>query len=175
MWTRRFLLVSLTLALGAACGDDTRTGATDAGSDAGPPPAGDYASVAQVFSTGCALSASCHGGAGPGAAGLNLQAARDGETTYDALLVDVASCQYPPMPLVDPGNPDNSWLYVKMTGPHEGARITFEPEAGFTPPSGCGTTGAAPFGTLMPQGLSSPDPRAAIVRAWIENGAPGPE
>ena len=106
------------------------------------------------------------------------------------VLVGQAACQYDAMPLVDPGRPENSWLMVKLVGPHMGGRIEFTPamdwDPGLTPDamgrypaSICPLTdrGEISFVVLMPQGSSmglSAD-RVELIRTWILNGAPGPE
>jgi hypothetical protein len=168
----------------AACG-----GGGGGGSDAGPTPLpGTYENVASIMMTGCAFN-SCHGGSGQGASMLNLQTAiADGTLVED--LVDVPSCQYSAMPLIDPGDPDNSWLWIKVAGAHDAmGRLEFTPdpswEPGITPDamgnypsSTCPLTqgGDIVFGTIMPQGAPNglDASRAATIREWIEAGAPGP-
>ncbi len=99
----------------------------------------------QVFSVSCAFS-SCHGDAA--AAGLSLV----GDDVHASLMEhQVASPT--DMPLVDPGNPEGSWLYQKV------AR--------------CAPESAAGPASHMP--LNSPtllDPEVvAMLRVWIEDGA----
>ena len=163
-------------------------GPPDAGAtiDAAPTPA-TYANLAALFERSCSFN-SCHGGVGAGSARLNFAAARGRGTPYTMLLNGVAACEYSAMPLVDPGHPDNSWLFLKCAGPHMGMVPTFTPSAtwdpglvrrmdGTYPPSECPQTvlGVIDFGTTMPQGTVGLEPADAdMVRRWIEAGAPGP-
>lgn len=94
-----------------------------------------------VFTPSCAFS-SCHG-AGAGAGGLDLNAG----SSYDAL-VDVASTGAPDQTLVIPGDPDGSYLMLKLDGDPS---IT---------------------GDEMPPGASLESERLELVRAWIAAGAP---
>ncbi|UJR85935.1 hypothetical protein [Sandaracinus amylolyticus] len=176
------LMLSLSMILAACGGDDDGSTPDDAGSadartpvDAPMAPQGTYESVAPIFDRACSF-ASCHGGAGDGAGGLNFEAAERAGQSYDEILVNQPACQYDAMDLVEPNDPENSWIYVKMAGPHDGPDIDFTPEAGWTfdPGTTCRGTTPGDFGQLMPQGVTMPSADAAIVRAWIENGAPGP-
>ncbi|MES2643310.1 MAG: CxxxxCH/CxxCH domain-containing protein [Myxococcota bacterium] len=83
----------------------------------------------------------CHSTGGR-AGGLDL------ETSAHSALVGVSSALYPDRTLVVPGAPDASFLYAKVTG-----------------------AAAASEGTPMPPsaGLSAED--AAVLRAWIADGA----
>jgi hypothetical protein len=124
----------------------------------------------------CVFSA-CHDSISPGG-GLNLEGPLASGTMREAL-VGVSSCQYDLMPLVDPGNPDNSWLWLKLSGPHTAANVlefTASPTWIPDPRPECPTPPMiSPFGVMMPQGSSGLDPmRANIVRGWILAGAPGP-
>ena len=148
-----------------------------------------YEQVEAIMMTSCAF-ATCHGGAGAGAAELNFMAEIGAGRPLTEVLVGQAACQYDAMPLVDPGRPENSWLMVKLVGPHMGGRIEFTPamdwDPGLTPDamgrypaSICPLTdrGEISFVVLMPQGSSmglSAD-RVELIRTWILNGAPGPE
>ena len=180
---RSTLFAAILLSLLSACG-----GGGGGGTDAGTP-MGTYAEVAPILMTSCAF-ASCHGGAGRGAGNLNFQSAMAAGMPLTTVLNDVTSCQYSAMPLVDPGDPDNSWLWIKLTAMHgAGGRIEFTPDPSWDPGIEPDATGRYPssicpltsggdivFGVLMPQGTTtglSPE-RLAIIRAWIENGAPGP-
>ena len=158
--------------------------------DAAPTaPPGTYANVANIFALSCNFS-SCHGGAGQGSAMLNLQRS----ITAGTLVADLSrpSCEYGGvggMPLLTPGDPANSWLYLKVQGPHSGMDLTFTPSAtwnhggltpdamGHYPVSTCPLTqaGAITFGQLMPMGTAGVTPsQAETLRAWIAAGAPGP-
>ncbi|AKF10658.1 hypothetical protein [Sandaracinus amylolyticus] len=183
-FARRSSILIVLLMLAGCGGDDDATPGTDGGSppvdarvqmDAPMLPSGTYESVAPIFDRACSF-ASCHGGAGDGAGGLNFEAAERAGQSYDEILVNQPACQYDAMDLVEPNDPENSWLYVKMAGPHDGPDIDFTPEDGWTfdPGTSCRGTSPGDFGQLMPQGVTMPTADAAIVRAWIENGAPGP-
>lgn len=148
-------------------------------------PAGTYAEVEPVFETACTFSG-CHGGRGPGAAQLNFESGG----VYDSL-VGVTSCEYDALPRVEPLDPEGSWLWIKLTRMHDAdGWLDFTPAPtwdpgiapdgeGMYPASECPLTdeGQIRFGERMPMasdgGLDVE--RLAIVRAWIENGAPGPE
>lgn len=183
---RRLARLSLflpALAL-ASCGSSPRP--SDAGSDAGPPLPGTYANVAMIFTTSCAFT-SCHGGTGPGASMLNLQSSIAAGTLVEDLVAQPA-CQYSAMPLVTAGDPERSWLYLKIAGAHSGTSVDFTPEASWDPgitPDAMGNypssvcplveRGDIVFGTMMPQGTMGLDAsRAETIRLWIEAGAPGP-
>ncbi len=140
------------------------------GADAEPPIEPTYDNVQMVMQRSCSLSSACH--ASRGRAGLTYEGLMD----FTEPLVGVPSCQYPPMPRVDPGNPDNSWLMIKIDGMYDAdGNIEFTPEAGFTPPTGdpdCET-----FGTVMPQNATPiplPMREVTMFRDWIAAGAPGP-
>lgn len=182
----RWLAVPLALLaslLGASCGNAEYD--TDAGPDAGPPLPGTYANVVSILETSCNFP-SCHGGTGAGASQLNLATSIAAGTLVADLMQP--SCQYDAMPLLTLGDPSQSWLYLKVAGPHAGARLDFTPSAtwdpginpdamGRYPASECPLTerGEITFGTMMPQGSTGLDAaRAATIRMWIEAGAPGP-
>lgn len=99
------------------------------------------------------------------------------------------SCQYSLMPMLTPGDPMNSWLYLKVAGAHTGLVIDFTPDAawdhgglmpnamGQYPTSTCPLTshGAIVFGQIMPMGTGGlPSRVAETIRLWIAAGAPGP-
>lgn len=175
-------LASSSLVL-ASCGSPTP--AADAGSDAGPPLPGTYENVSMILTSSCAF-ASCHGGAGAGASQLNLATSLAAGTLVEDL--SMPSCQYSAMPLLTPGEPSQSWLYLKVAGPHMGARVDFTPAASWDPgitPDGMGNypastcplveRGDITFGAMMPQGSMGLDAsRAETIRLWIAAGAPGP-
>lgn len=87
--------------------------------------------------------ADCH--AGPGSSdGLDLTL----ERAYDEM-VDVPALQNSSLDLVEPGDPENSYLIIKMVG---GARMS---------------------GRIMPRGRPArPESEIDIIRAWIADGAP---
>ena len=171
--------------LAASCGSPAPA-PSDAGSDAGPPPDPTFENVSMILSSSCAF-ASCHGGAGAGAAMLNFERSIAAGTLREDL-VDQPACEYSAMPLVTAGDPTQSWLYLKAAGPHTGTDLDFTPDTswdpgivpdamGRFPASTCPLTerGALSFGQLMPQGTTGLDgARAETLRLWIANGAPGP-
>lgn len=200
---RAWLVCALALAL-SACPTTPPTPANDAATpevdaappphDSGPPddawvmpPPGTYENVTRIFTASCNFS-SCHGGAGAGAAMLNLQRSMTAGTLV-ADLVAHPACEYDAMPLVDPGHPENSWLYLKTTGPHTGTTVDFTPDAswdhggltpnasGNYPASTCPLTASGDiiFGDMMPQGTMGVTAlQAETLRMWIADGAPGP-
>jgi len=100
-----------------------------------------------IFNPSCSFS-SCHGGKSPPAIRL------DGADLHAVLLGKPGGADTP-MPLVDPGKPDNSWLYQLV--------------------SRCEPTDASGFPhTHMPYNAPTLlDPRlVATLRAWIAAGAP---
>jgi hypothetical protein len=103
--------------------------------------------AANVFVPGCSFS-SCHG-TGGSAGGLNFE----GDLHADLLAHQVIGNT--DLPLVDPGNPEGSWLYRKMSecepSDRNGATVSHMPLN-------------APF--LLSPGL------VATVRDWIAAGAP---
>ncbi|MEZ4699596.1 MAG: hypothetical protein R2834_04645 [Rhodothermales bacterium] len=94
-----------------------------------------------IFTTSCALSG-CHAGASP-QQGMNLSAGQ----AY-ANIVNVPSNENPQMNRITPNDPDNSYLFLKISG----TNIS---------------------GSRMPLGGSPlSDDKIAMVREWIEDGAP---
>ena len=106
-----------------------------------PEPAAEatLAQVSEVFAVSCAISG-CHSGGEP-AAGLSL------EGDFAALIVGVDSGQRPDFKLVDPGNPDKSYLLIKVRGDDE---IVSQ---------------------QMPPGAPLTAEQVEIIRAWIASGA----
>ncbi|MBN8613152.1 MAG: hypothetical protein J0L92_21350 [Deltaproteobacteria bacterium] len=183
----RVLVCSCALgSLLTSCGSPPPPVPADAGRDAGPPAEGTYENVVEIMRLSCAF-ASCHGGSGAGAAMLNLERAIAMDTVRETL-VEQPACMYDAMSLVTPGDPEASWLYVKVAGSHTGPRLDFTPaedwDPGITPDamgnypaSTCPLTerGDLSFGAMMPQGSGGLDAsRAETIRLWIEAGAPGP-
>jgi hypothetical protein len=177
-------------ALLAGCGDDSGpAGPQDSGFDAHQAPIEPvYAEIERMFNRSCVFSA-CHGGSASGVGAMNFQPLLDAERPLTEALVDVPACQYHLMPRVDPGNPDNSWLWIKLDpermDPSTG-EIVFEPDPSFdgSEPNphhdspNC-PLGPDDFGHNMPYAPGSPSPMRAneleAVRQWIELGAPGPD
>lgn len=122
---RRTPLVSLAavsaLAAGLAslsCGGD---GAYSDGGVTNPPPTATLSSLqTSIFTPRCAVSG-CHVGAGA-PEGMDLSAG----LTYGNV-VNVASGELPQFLRVEPGDPVNSYLYMKITGDARifGARMPF--------------------------------------------------
>jgi polyvinyl alcohol dehydrogenase (cytochrome) len=110
-------------------------------------PASWAAIQANVIGPRCA---GCHGGSG-GLSGL------DGCLTGYSVMAGVPSTALPSMKRVEPGDPDRSWLMVKLDGTQD--RFDAQCAGGF-----CGS--AMPPGAV----LLAPEQRAAI-RAWIRDGA----
>ncbi len=169
--------VGLTFgALASGCGGD------DAPGDTRNP---HYVAAENALKTGCfASNANCHGGTG-GLAGLNLGAAIAAGDVRTAL-VNVPACEYSVMDLVEPGDPANSWLIVKVTGDIVSMEEATPPTAFygdlvFTPSSSwnesmkCNQT-IRGFGQRMPQVAPFEIQAAhlAALETWIEMGAPGP-
>ncbi|MFP4600606.1 MAG: hypothetical protein ACLFVJ_20290 [Persicimonas sp.] len=98
--------------------------------------------VSHILETNCG---GCHSGSEP-AAELDLV----GDDAYDTLLE--ASAQVPELNLVEPGSPDDSYLWLKLDGDEsiEGSPMPIDPLDGSR--------------TLT-------DPELADIRTWIENGA----
>lgn len=126
-------LLALSLAAGCAAKDSGGAEAV----------ATDWATVHdEVLTPSCGFS-SCHGG---GAGGLTL----DGSDADHGRLVGAAAIGLAGATLVVPGAPDDSYLWVKMSG--EGDRA----------------------GDVMPPGGSLDADALAQVRGWIAEGAAGP-
>ena len=181
---RYHYLLTLQLLLILGCGDD----------DPPSPPEATYEAVEEIVRQSCATSAAaCHGGPGEGAGRLNFGRRLMAGEPITLALNAVSACQYDRWSLVEPGNPDESWLMIKLLAAHdaEGVITGFTPDAawdpglmpdesGRLPVSDCPLTvdGAISFGTNMPQIRGNPMPlspeKIDIIRRWIEAGAPGP-
>lgn len=154
-----------------------------------------YENVGKVIERSCALSNSCHGGTGPAKARLNFDSFTDRDKPFTQPLLNVASCEYSFMPRITPGDPDNSWLFQKLTRPTDPATgmMVHTPDAawangGLTPgedglfrPSVCplvGRDGMISFGHVMPDSVDGSQPLESreieMFRQWILMGAPGP-
>ena len=139
-------------------------------------PTGTHAEVLEIVERSCGARASrCHGGTRGGAFRLVEGDLRRG-------LVGVQSCSYSILPLVDPSNPEGSWLIAKLEGDHDAeGRLLFAPDPDWSPDRGADCPSprmGADFGYLMPERVGAPQRLAArdrlAFRAWIEAGAPGP-
>ena len=178
----------MTLCFACACqssGDVQRSedaGAVDASEvDAGAVDAGrpaSYLAVHDIFMRSCSY-ARCHSGS---LVGGSLQFPLQGD--YASALVDIPSCQYPDLPRVAPGDPERSWLMIKLTAqvrPKDDPLadyILFEPETGWDASKrGCRDEepdGKPLFGQRMPLTAPNllPDAELAAIREWIREGAP---
>ena len=171
------LLVALSLV--CACGDDASPAALteDAGRDAGTA-AGSYPAVREIFARSCAYQR-CHSGVPIGGA-LNLAEG----SNYAEALVNVPACEYPELMRVKPGDPDRSWLLIKLTAkvrPKDDPLadyILFDPAPDWDA-SQRACRDQAPdatplFGQRMPLTAPNllPDDELAVIREWIREGAP---
>ena len=136
---RRSLLLVAALLWTGCGGDDSTLGPDDDGEGDGELTEATLAQVSGVFSVSCALSG-CHSGGEP-TADLSL------EGDFAARIIGVASGQRPDLKLVDPGNPDSSYLLIKVRGDDE---IVSQ---------------------QMPPGKVLPAEQVEIIRAWIASGA----
>ncbi len=142
---RRLAAPLLATLLGGCAGSGEGLNANglpiDSGNGAPPPLSADFQSIQDnVFTPICAR---CHSGASA-PEGLQLDAAH----SY-ALLVGVPSTEVPSLDRVDPGNPDNSYIVLKLEGAPAIAGVQM------------------PFG-----GPYLPQSTIAVIRQWITNGAP---
>ena len=140
---------------------------TDAGDDAATEdaPAEDapasFSEVQTLFTRTCAMPA-CHGRGPDGGGGSGGLFLTDGVTSHRSM-VDRPSDQVSSVRLVVPGDPDNSYLVMKVEGTMR-ARL----------PVQCAVSpGRNPCGVQMPQ-LAAPLTPAerALIRNWILAGAP---
>ena len=138
----RFMRLSLLLTaalLWAGCGGEDSTVGPDESAVEGSRTEATLAEVSEVFAVSCAFSG-CHSGGDP-AAGLSL------EGDFAARIVGVASEQRSDLKLVDPGNPDKSYLLLKVRGDDE------------------------IISQRMPPGNPLSAEQVEIIRAWIASGA----
>jgi len=134
-------LVSLSAAL-AGCGDAPAVGNHTPGRGGA---AGTYEGITSGLMVPRCATSSCHGGAYPVAS-----PSCDAERWYDAS-VGMPSLQAPGLNLIEPGDPERSYLVHKLRGTH-------------------GLAGGG--GARMPV-ADTPldDAEQAAVEAWIANGA----
>ena len=135
---RLSLLLTAAL-LWASCGGDDSTVGPDGSDGAGQLTEASLAQVSEVFAISCAFSG-CHSGGDP-AAGLSL------EGDFATRIVGVASEQRSGFLLVEPGNPDESYLLLKVRGDDE------------------------IISQRMPPGNPLSAEQVEIIRAWIASGA----
>lgn len=118
--------------------------------------------------SGCAV-ASCHGTTAE--ADLDLASA----TNLRTLLVGVAACEAPALKLVEPGDPARSWLWIKLTADVNSANSgDLKSQTAWGEAGNC--AGAPGFGKRMPRvaPYQWSDDDLAVIKGWIEAGAPGP-
>ncbi|MYF93459.1 MAG: hypothetical protein F4184_15700 [Gemmatimonadetes bacterium] len=133
---RRLSLLLTAALLWASCGGDDSTVGPDG---EGTLTEATLAQVSEVFAVSCVTSG-CHSGGEP-AAGLSL------EGDFADNIIGVASGQRPDLKLVDPGNPNKSYLLIKVRG--DGEMISQQ----------------------MPPGNPLSAEQVEIIRAWIASGA----
>jgi hypothetical protein len=102
---------------------------------------------------------------------------------YASVLVGVPACEYERLARVEPGSPERSWLFIKLTADVRAQDdpyadyILFEPPADWNADQrGCRDRtehGTPLFGQRMPLTAPNmlPDAELQVVRAWIETGA----
>lgn len=118
-----------------------------------------FSQVQELFTRTCAMPA-CHGRGANGGGGSGGLFLTDAMTSYEAM-VNHPSDQVGRLRLVAPGDPDNSYLMIKVEGTMR--RL-----------ADCATSpGRNPCGVQMPQ-LAAPLTTAerALIRNWIRAGAP---
>ncbi len=164
MSLQRFLpgVLSISIALVAACGEDdpddpadAAPGAPDAMQQDQPDAmplsqscmdAQDHSDLAwiqdNILTPGCAGFDSCHKGAAAQAGGLNLESGQS-----EAALVGIDSVRFTDWKLVVAGDPDNSYLMVLLTG--EGGPLADE------------------VGTMPYNNPKLCDPKIDAIRRWI--------
>ena len=116
MELRRAAAAVLVLALLPACGgDDSSLGPADEDENGEREPVTLARLATEIFTPKCATSG-CHAGT-TRAGGLSLEADEVAE------IIDAASQQQPSLKLIDPGNPDDSYLIRKVRGTGSEARM----------------------------------------------------
>lgn len=138
-----------------------------------------YAKLDTIIGERCAISR-CHSGP-TFAAGLYFP--RD--KNFRDQLVNVPSCEYDRMMRIEPGNPEKSWLMVKLASdvyetPERSGWIKFTPEPGWIPSDDLcafeSETGTPLFGMRMPLTVPNKltEDEIESFRLWIQLGAPAP-
>lgn len=144
--------------LGADTGSEPVTdAAADADEDVPATPV-TFTQVQEIFTRTCAMPA-CHGRGADGGGGSGGLFLTDDSTSYGAMVNQPAD-QLRRMQLVAPGDPDQSYLVVKIEG-----TMRQHPECATSP-------GRNPCGVQMPQ-LAAPLTAAerTLIRNWIRAGA----
>lgn len=145
-------------------GADVADGGDDAGVDGSADDGGgddvavaavSFAQVQAIFTRTC-ITMACHGSSGSG--GMRLRNAVESH----AALVGRPSDQVPSVQIVAPGDPDNSYLVMKLEGSMR-RRLPTECRV---------TAGRNPCGAQMPQ-LAAPltQEELTLIRSWIAAGA----
>ena len=142
----QWFYVLLTAFVVAGCSGDGTTLGPDGRPDSGAPefPPTDITLgqiTTEIFAVSCAFTG-CHAGGSP-SGNLSLEA-----DFVAGELIGVASNQVPDLKRVDPGNPDGSYLLMKVRG----------------------TEGIA--NSQMPLGGTLTDAQSEMIREWIAGGAP---
>jgi hypothetical protein len=127
---------------GSTGGDTATTGAT---ATTGEPAAPTFTNVQAIFTASC----SCHTVIDPPLGSLSLKMA----DAY-ANIVNVKAVGLPTMNLITPNDPDNSYLYFKLT--HTGPEIL----------------AAGGMGGMMPDGAPLSADQLLLIEEWINAGAP---
>jgi hypothetical protein len=160
-------LLLLALAWTSACGDD--------GGEKATPPATNEEVAALLGAgpggTGSCSVASCHGSAAEAELDITKTA------NLRELFVGVPACEAPGFDLVEPGDPERSWLWIKLTGEREDGttgELKADPSWGEPNPD-CKDAGG--FGWRMPRVAPFELKQSDLdkIRSWIEAGAPGPD
>jgi hypothetical protein len=144
------LVASLAL---SGCSSSTDADGSDAGSDAtadqgvgclvcgdATEDLADWVVVKDTIARICSNSDNCHGS---GAGGMGLSPGHEFET-----MINVTSTENPPMKRVLPGDPEHSYVYLKLAC--EGGIV----------------------GACMPNGADFDPQMAQVFHDWIEAGAP---
>lgn len=156
--SRRACILMLTALLACGGGDEhehehsDETGDTSGGEQTGAPAEGVFElEVRPVFDAHCVA---CHG---PVGAQLGLVLGPIGEIDSSEVLGGLVAvpATAAPMNLVEPGEPENSWLVRKLTGDFTDVACA----------GGCG-------GPMPPAGAGPTAEQIAAIEAWIAAGAP---
>ncbi len=147
-WLLTSVAVSDTYVVQVSCADDSSPPLLGVGMSAvfsvvGAPQAVAYATQIQPIWTAKCIGMACHDNTMPQER-LNLTSSGS-----RAALVGVPSQQCPSTQLVNPGDPDQSYLIFKLQG-----------------------SGPCLMGSRMPKGGSITGAQIQLVRDWIVNGAP---
>jgi hypothetical protein len=155
----------LLTAMLAACGGDDGGGEDEGGTEGGAT----HAEALTALTGGACAVSICHGTSAQG--GLTLAQT----TNLRELLVNVPACEAPGLKLVESGDPERSWLWIKLTAKY-GAGGKLETQSSWGQPGNCAKNPGVGFGNRMPD-VSPPTWNQAdldTVESWIKGGAPGP-